>query len=295
MPWALNEATRTISPTKTLEYMAGGKPIVSTAVRDVVRDHGDLVFVADGPRRSSSSWRARRRDRFDAGRAEAGRQRAEEHGWDATAEAMRRLIAEPLEPADRPRGPAETQARRAHGRRHAEPDRRRRPRRPQRRPAPRRPRLHPRRQARPHRRSLPLDRPGRIHVRPRRPHLLHDRQVRRRPLPRRPRGQLPRAAARELGLPLRRVSALSVPGQPLRPAARRSSRNACSGVIEASATRARRRVGRRQRQRQRQRQRPRRRAAQLPGVEPAGPSARGSPSTSCSPTTSRSGASTRRG
>ena len=47
MPWALNEATRTISPTKTLEYMAGGKPIVSTAVRDVVRDHGDLVFVAD--------------------------------------------------------------------------------------------------------------------------------------------------------------------------------------------------------------------------------------------------------
>src|SRR3954453_10154531 len=49
MPWALNEATRTISPPKTLEYMAGGKPIVSTAVRDVVRDHGDLVFVADDP------------------------------------------------------------------------------------------------------------------------------------------------------------------------------------------------------------------------------------------------------
>ncbi len=30
MPWALNDATKTISPTKTLEYMAGGKPIVST-------------------------------------------------------------------------------------------------------------------------------------------------------------------------------------------------------------------------------------------------------------------------
>ena len=49
MPWALNDATRTISPTKTLEYMAVGKPIVSTAVRDVVRDHGDLVRIADDP------------------------------------------------------------------------------------------------------------------------------------------------------------------------------------------------------------------------------------------------------
>ena len=91
MPWALNEATRTISPTKTLEYMAGGKPIVSTAVRDVVRDHGDLVFVADDPEHSSS-WRStadralRRRPR--RGRAASG---PSENGWDATAEAMRRL------------------------------------------------------------------------------------------------------------------------------------------------------------------------------------------------------------
>jgi hypothetical protein len=46
MPWALIDAPRTISPTKTLEYMASGKPIVSTAVGDVVRDHGDLVHVA---------------------------------------------------------------------------------------------------------------------------------------------------------------------------------------------------------------------------------------------------------
>ena len=35
MPFAMNEATRFISPTKTLEYMAAGKPVVSTAVRDV--------------------------------------------------------------------------------------------------------------------------------------------------------------------------------------------------------------------------------------------------------------------
>ena len=38
MPFALNEATRYINPTKTLEYLAAGKPVVSTAIPDVVRN-----------------------------------------------------------------------------------------------------------------------------------------------------------------------------------------------------------------------------------------------------------------
>jgi glycosyltransferase involved in cell wall biosynthesis len=46
MPFALNEATRFISPTKTLEYMAAHKPIVSTPVPDVVESWGDVVFIA---------------------------------------------------------------------------------------------------------------------------------------------------------------------------------------------------------------------------------------------------------
>lgn len=46
MPFAMNEATRFISPTKTLEYMAGEKPVVSTAVRDVISLYGDAVEVA---------------------------------------------------------------------------------------------------------------------------------------------------------------------------------------------------------------------------------------------------------
>ncbi len=45
MPFALNEATRFISPTKTPEYLAGGKPLVSTRVFDVVRRYGDLPAV----------------------------------------------------------------------------------------------------------------------------------------------------------------------------------------------------------------------------------------------------------
>lgn len=50
MPFALNEATRFISPTKTPEYLAAGRPVVSTPVADVVRHYGDLdgVFIADG-------------------------------------------------------------------------------------------------------------------------------------------------------------------------------------------------------------------------------------------------------
>lgn len=52
MPFALNEATRYISPTKTPEYLAGGCPVVSTPVADVVAGYGDLpgaVRVANGP------------------------------------------------------------------------------------------------------------------------------------------------------------------------------------------------------------------------------------------------------
>ncbi len=95
MPWALNEATRTISPTKTLEYMAAGKPIVSTAVRDVVRDHGDLVFVAEDAD-DFVALAVGAPGRFDPDRAAAGRLRAEGSGWDATVSSMRDLIARKL-------------------------------------------------------------------------------------------------------------------------------------------------------------------------------------------------------
>ena len=47
MPFALNDATRFISPTKTLEYMAAGKPVVSTALHDVHALFGDIVTIAD--------------------------------------------------------------------------------------------------------------------------------------------------------------------------------------------------------------------------------------------------------
>ena len=49
MPFALNESTRFISPTKTPEYLAAGVPVVSTPIRDVVRTYGEpeLVEIAE--------------------------------------------------------------------------------------------------------------------------------------------------------------------------------------------------------------------------------------------------------
>jgi glycosyltransferase involved in cell wall biosynthesis len=43
--FARNDATRFISPTKTPEYLAAGKPVVSTAIRDVVNPYGELGLV----------------------------------------------------------------------------------------------------------------------------------------------------------------------------------------------------------------------------------------------------------
>jgi UDP-galactopyranose mutase len=51
LPFARNESTRFISPTKTPEYLAAGCPVVSTSIRDVVRPYGEsgLVHIADTP------------------------------------------------------------------------------------------------------------------------------------------------------------------------------------------------------------------------------------------------------
>ena len=53
MPFARNDSTRFISPTKTPEFLAAGLPVVSTSIRDVVTPYGEqaLVCIADTPER----------------------------------------------------------------------------------------------------------------------------------------------------------------------------------------------------------------------------------------------------
>ncbi|MCE6992651.1 glycosyltransferase [Dyadobacter sp. CY323] len=48
IPFLLNESTRFISPTKTPEYLAAGKPVVSSAIRDVVFPYAKLGLVSIG-------------------------------------------------------------------------------------------------------------------------------------------------------------------------------------------------------------------------------------------------------
>ena len=94
MPFALNDATRFISPTKTLEYLAAGRPVVSTAIRDVVRPYGErgLVRIADRASFARAVDEALACD-LERHRREA-RQLLARTSWDETWRQMSRLITE---------------------------------------------------------------------------------------------------------------------------------------------------------------------------------------------------------
>lgn len=99
MPFAMNESTQFISPTKTPEYLAGGKPVVSTPVRDVVRTYGHLQGVhiagdADGFVRCCEGALVQAREGGDW-LAEADLLMAAT-SWDTTQARMSGLIAEVL-------------------------------------------------------------------------------------------------------------------------------------------------------------------------------------------------------
>jgi len=94
MPFAQNEATKFISPTKTLEYMATHRPIVSTPIKDVERFYSDIVFLADGPEAFVTQIEAA----LTESEAERARKNAREEkilaeqAWDAIADNMRTLM-----------------------------------------------------------------------------------------------------------------------------------------------------------------------------------------------------------
>ncbi len=108
MPFALNAATQFINPTKTLEYLAAGKPVVSTAVPDVVHGFSDLVSIATSPTDFVDRTR-RLLTGPDLGRTERGLERARTASWDSIVESMRghllgtleRLPSDVHAPADR--------------------------------------------------------------------------------------------------------------------------------------------------------------------------------------------------
>ncbi|MBD0316732.1 MAG: glycosyltransferase family 1 protein, partial [Nitrospiraceae bacterium] len=93
LPFARNEATRFISPTKTPEYLAAGKPVVSTSIADVVRPYGrlglariadtldDFIAAVEACLQEDGEARVRRADEF-----------LKNTSWDRTWHGMRQLL-----------------------------------------------------------------------------------------------------------------------------------------------------------------------------------------------------------
>jgi len=94
LPFALNEATRYISPTKVLEYMAAELPTVSTAIADVERPYGDIVRIGhDHAEFIAACEAALALDAEQrAGLAQRMRAVVERTSWEHTAEQMHALI-----------------------------------------------------------------------------------------------------------------------------------------------------------------------------------------------------------
>ena len=98
MPFALNEATEFINPTKTLEYMAAGKPIVSTAVPDVVRNFTPMVTVAHSPAEFVAGV-VNSMTAPDGELIEKGIEMASQSSWESIVAQMRGLISDAVDEA----------------------------------------------------------------------------------------------------------------------------------------------------------------------------------------------------
>ncbi|MFC7208306.1 glycosyltransferase [Comamonas endophytica] len=94
MPFALNASTRFISPTKTLEYLAAGKPVVSTPVRDVAQQYADVVPIAASPAEFVAACEGilARSPAEQAQFQELAAQVVASTSWDRTATAMQVLL-----------------------------------------------------------------------------------------------------------------------------------------------------------------------------------------------------------
>lgn len=94
VPFAMNESTRYLSPTKTLEYLAAHKPVVSTPIHDIIELYGDYVYIGHTP----AEFVEHVESALATAATEQAARRAQEkdllakHTWDNIAEQMRQLI-----------------------------------------------------------------------------------------------------------------------------------------------------------------------------------------------------------
>ena len=96
MPFAINEATEYINPTKALEYMATGKPIVSTPVEDVVLQFSGVVKISQSGEEFVKLC-SEAAANPDAACIKRGRDLAARNSWESIVESMEGHIADAME------------------------------------------------------------------------------------------------------------------------------------------------------------------------------------------------------
>jgi len=103
MCFAINKATEFINPTKGLEYMATGKPIVSTHVKDVVNQWSDIVLLAKGAEEFvKAAEQALDKNNADVqARVEKGLALARQCSWESTVKTMQDLIKQAINKKER--------------------------------------------------------------------------------------------------------------------------------------------------------------------------------------------------
>lgn len=91
--FAINESTRFISPTKTPEYLAAGKPVVATPIADVVKSYGteNLVHIAANTETFTEAIEKALKDRDDPGWLDAVDKNLASNSWDITWQKMAEL------------------------------------------------------------------------------------------------------------------------------------------------------------------------------------------------------------
>ncbi|HEY1686035.1 MAG TPA: family 1 glycosylhydrolase [Tepidisphaeraceae bacterium] len=104
MPFAMNASTQYINPTKGLEYMATGKPIVSTPVRDVVRQWSDIVRITEGADGFISAAESALR-KEEPERVAKGLELAKKSSWESTVATMQDLIRSAIGSSSHRSGP----------------------------------------------------------------------------------------------------------------------------------------------------------------------------------------------
>jgi glycosyltransferase involved in cell wall biosynthesis len=96
MPFALNEATEFINPTKALEYLATGREIISTAVPDVVHNFGSVVRISRTPEEFLLLCEEAL-EQTDEERIARGLKLVQQNSWDAIVGCLEAHVSEALE------------------------------------------------------------------------------------------------------------------------------------------------------------------------------------------------------